>query len=126
MEVGFKKSCSRKKFEKSFGTLFKFHSNLLFKSNKTKFFPSFYKQIILNGKKRLAMITVVPSGILSKYLRYNRSIQVDNASVYFLKFSKKKKINYVSQLFSENGSIKQWHEFKREQNLNESFYFQWL
>ena len=34
--------------EKSFGTSFKFHSNLLFKSNKTKFFPSFYRQIILN------------------------------------------------------------------------------
>ena len=28
--------------EKSFGRSFKFHSDLLFKSNKTKFFPSFY------------------------------------------------------------------------------------
>ena len=37
-----------------------------------------------------------------------------------------KNINYVSQLFSDNGSIKQWHEFKREHNLHESFYFQWL
>ena len=32
--------------EKSFGTSFKFHSNLLFKSSKTKFFPSFYREII--------------------------------------------------------------------------------
>ena len=39
--------------EKSFGTSFKFHSNLLFKSNKTKFFPSFYRQIILNWKSVL-------------------------------------------------------------------------
>ena len=39
--------------EKSFGTSFKFHSNLLFKSNKIKFFPSFYRQIILNWKKCL-------------------------------------------------------------------------
>ena len=34
--------------EKSFGTSFKFHPNLLFKSNKIKFFPSFYRQISLN------------------------------------------------------------------------------
>ena len=54
--------------EKSFGTSFKFHSNLLFKSNKIKFFPSFYRQIILNWKKHLAMITEVPSCILSQYL----------------------------------------------------------
>ena len=26
----------------------------------------------------------------------------------------------------DNGSIKQWHGFKREHNLHESFYFQWL
>ena len=104
---------------------FKFHSNLLFKSNKIKSFPSFYRQIILNQKKRLAMITEVPSCILSQYLWYNRSIQVDNSSVYFLKFTEKN-INYASQLFSDNGSIKQWHEFKIEPNLHESFYFQRL
>ena len=110
---------------KSFGNLFKFHSNLLFKSNKTKFFSSFYREFFLNWKKRLAMIPEIPFCILSRYLRYNKSIQVDNTSVYFLKFSDKN-INYVSQLFSENGSIKQWHKFKRERNLHESFYFQWL
>ena len=42
-----------------------------------------------------------------------------------LKFSEKN-INYVSQLIIDSGSIKQWHEFKREQNLHESYYFQWL
>ena len=111
--------------EKSFGASFKFHSNILFKSNKIKFFPSFYKQIILNWKKHLAIITEEPSCILSQYLWYNRRIQVDNSSVYFLMFSEKK-INYASQLFSDNGSIKQWHEFKTEHNLDESFCFQWL
>ena len=62
---------------------------------------------------------------MSQYLWYNRSVQVDIPSVYFLKFSEKN-INYVFQLFSGNGSIKQWHEFKREHNLHECFYFQWL
>ena len=45
--------------EKSFGTLLNFHSNLIFKSNRIKFFSSFYKQILLSWKKRLAMITEV-------------------------------------------------------------------
>ena len=75
--------------EKSFGTSFKFHSNLLFKSNKTKFFPSFYIEIILKWKKHLAMMTKVPPCILFQYLWYNDSIQVDKASVHFLKFSLK-------------------------------------
>ena len=71
------------------------------------------------------MITKIPSYILSQYLLYNGSIQADNASVNWLKFSGKN-FNYVSQLFSDNGSIKQWHDFKNEYNLHESFYFQCL
>ena len=43
----------------------------------------------------------------------------------FLK-SSVKNINYVSQLFSDNGSIKQRHGFKRDYNLHESSCFQWL
>ena len=39
--------------EKSFGRSFKFHSNLLFKSNKTKFFRSFYRQFFFTGKNIL-------------------------------------------------------------------------
>ena len=42
--------------EKSFGTSFKIHSNLLFKSNKTKFFRSFCREIVLNCRKYFAMI----------------------------------------------------------------------
>ena len=58
----------------SFGRSFKFHSNLLFKSNKTKFFPSFYREIILYWKKHVAMMTEIPSCILSQYLWYNANI----------------------------------------------------
>ena len=75
--------------EKSFGTSFKFHSDMLNKSNKTKFFTSFYSKTFLNGKKHLAMMTEIPSCILSRYLWYNERIKVDKVSVYFLKFSEK-------------------------------------
>lgn len=68
------------------------------------------------------MITEIPSYILSQYLWYNGSIQVDNSSVYFLKFSEKS-INYVLQHFSDNCGSKTWHEFKRECNLHESSHF---
>ena len=51
--------------EKSIGRFIKFHSNLLFKSDKTKFFPSFYQWIILYWKKHLAMMTEIPSCIQS-------------------------------------------------------------
>ena len=36
--------------EKSFGRSFKFHSNLLFKSNKARFFPCFYREFFLLEK----------------------------------------------------------------------------
>ena len=111
--------------EKSFGTSFKYRSNLLFKSKKTKFFPSFYREIILNRKKHLAMMTEISSCISSQYLWYNKSIQVDNVSIYFLPFSEKS-INYILKIFSDNGSIKKWHDFKKEYNLHESSDFKWL
>ena len=71
------------------------------------------------------MMAKIPSFILSQYLRCNGSIQVDSGSDYFLKFSGKN-TNYVSQDFSYNEYIKQWYNFRRECNLHESSYFQWL
>ena len=63
---------------------------------------------------------------LSQYMWCNKSIQVDKASIHFLQFYSfpKKDINYVSQLFSDNGSVKKWREFKREYNLHENSHFQ--
>ena len=70
------------------------------------------------------MTTELPSFIFSQYLWYKRTIQVNNAPVYFIKFSKKISIMFCN--FSDNGSIKQWNELNKEHNLRESFYFQWL
>ena len=39
--------------EKSFDRSFKFHSNLLFKSNKARFFPCFYREFFFTGKNIL-------------------------------------------------------------------------
>ena len=74
--------------EKSFGRSFKFHSNLLFKSNQTNFSPSFYWEIILYWKKHLVMMTEIPSCILSQYLWYNANIQI-KTFIHFSWFSEK-------------------------------------
>ena len=50
---------------------------------------------------------------------------MDKTSAHFLRFSEKS-ISYISQLFSDNGSIKKCYEFKRECNLYESSYLIWL
>ena len=91
--------------EKSFSSLFKFHSNLLFESNKTKFSPSFYREIIFYWKHHLAMMTEIPSYILPQYLWYNANIQVDKTSIHFSPYFEIN-INYVLQLFNNNGSMK--------------------
>ena len=67
----------------------------------------------------------IPSCILSQYLWYNENIQIDKTSIHFSRFSEKN-INFVSQLFNNNGSIKKCHKFKRECNLHQNSYFQWV
>ena len=44
--------------EKSFDASIKFHSNLHFKSNKIKFFPSFYKQTLRNSRKSVLLLSL--------------------------------------------------------------------
>ena len=109
--------------KKPFGNSFKFHSNLFFKKNKTKFFPSFYKGMFLYWKKYLTRKPEIPSCILSQYLWYNGNIQVDKNSIYLVRFSEKN-INYVSQLFRPDGPINKCHELNTERKLHEHSFFQ--
>ena len=78
----------------------------------------------MDWKKDLAMMTEILFAILPQCLWYE-GIQVDRVSVHCLKFSEKS-INSVLQLFSDNGSFKKWHEFKRDYNLHKNSYFKWL
>ena len=76
--------------EKSFSTSFKYHSNLPFRSNKAKFFLSFLKENYFElQKKNLAMMTEIPTCILSQFLWCNKSIQVEKGSVQLLLLFKK-------------------------------------
>ena len=55
----------------------------------------------------LAVMTEIPSCIFSQYPWHNANIQVDKTSIHFSRFSMKNIHN--SQLFSDNGSSKNWH-----------------
>ena len=101
---------------KCFGPSFKFHSNLHFKSKLLKQFPSFYKQILMNWKKYFIASPITPSGILSQFIWYNSYIKIDSKAVYFKTFLTKS-INFVTQLFNTDGSVKRWNFLKTDYAL---------
>ena len=111
--------------KKSCGSSFKINSNLFFKRNKSNFFLSFYKENFIYWEKYLTRKPEIPSCTLSQYPWYNENTQVDKNSICLVRFSEKN-INYASQPFRPNGSIKKWHELNTEHVLHENSYFQQL
>ena len=101
---------------RTFSKSFIFHSNLSFKKKLIKSFPSFYKEILLNWKTFFSKTPETTSSILSQFLWYNIYIQVDEDDVHLSKFSQNN-LNFVSQLFNTNGSIKTWYLLKQEYHL---------
>ena len=60
-----------------------------------------------------------------QFLWYNIYIQIDEGEVHLSKFSQNN-LNFVSQLFDTNGSIKTWYHLKQEYHSKNNSYFQWL
>ena len=71
------------------------------------------------------MITEIPSSIFSQYLWYKRTIQENNAPVYFIKFSKKISSMFCNFLVTMD-PLNNEMSWTKNTNLRESFYFQWL
>ena len=109
---------------KYFGPSFKFHSNLHFESKILKDFPSFYRQTLMNWKKYFIASPITPY-VLSQFLWYNSYIKIDNKTVY-LKFFSTKNINFITQKFNTDGSIKNWNILKTEFALQSKDQFCWL
>ena len=108
--------------KKSFGSHFKFHSNLLFNISCINNFPSFYLDIFCNWKKNFSNNPETPSCILSQYLWFNKIIIVDNSYVNFTNFSNEN-INFMSDLVNENCNFKSWKTLKNEYHLDNKLYF---
>ena len=107
---------------KYFGPSFKFHSNLHFEGKLLKDFPSFYKQMLMNWKKHFMEPPITPSCALSQFLWYNSYIKIHNKAVYLIFFSAKN-INFITQLFHSDGSVKNWNIFKTEYALQDRDHF---
>ena len=114
-----------KLIKKSFGSHFKFHSNLFFSTPCINDFPSFYLHILCNWKKYFSTNSETPSCILSQYLWFNKFIIVDNSYVNFASFSNEN-INLVSDLVNEDCNFQSWETLKNEYYLDNKLYFQWM
>ena len=110
---------------KSFGSHFKFHSNLLFNISCINDFPSFYLDIFCKWKKYFSTNPETPLCILSQYLWFNKFIIVDNCYINFTNFLAKN-VNFVRNLVNENCNFKSWETLKNEYHLDNKLYFQWM
>ena len=90
---------------KIFSSSFKFHSNLYFESKVSGDFPSFYKQMLMNRKKFFIAPPVTTSCVLRQFLWHNSYIKIDTKAVYLTFFSTKN-INFLTQVFHSDGSVK--------------------
>ena len=64
------------------------------------------KNCFFNWRRFLFKVPVLSPCILSQCLWHSIYIQVDKGPIHFITYSEKKDINYVSQLFNTNGSLK--------------------
>ena len=98
--------------EELFGPSFKFHLNLLFKSDKDKFSPSFCREITLNRKKISCyddwntFLHFVSVSVVETSVEYPGGWNICSFLTVFWK-----NMNYALQFFSDNGYIKKWYEF---------------
>ena len=71
----------------------------------------------MNWERYCKTSPVTPSYVLSQFLC--------NKSVHFQRFSTKN-INFVTQLFHSDGTIKNWNDLKTEFALQNKDHFSWL
>ena len=60
-----------------------------------------------------------------QFLWYNSYIKIDKGVVCY-KESADKRINFVSDLFDENGELKSWQKILTDFQLTQKFYFKWF
>ena len=93
--------------------------NLDLSVQKLKSFPTYYKVILKNWCLHLTSTPALPSAIASQALWYNKSIKIDNKSIYLAEFSKKC-LNCVKHLFNERQTLKTCKELKQEYRFHEN------
>ena len=67
----------------------------------------------------------VSSALLSQNLWFNYNIKINHKVIAWKDFAAKN-INYVSQLFHADGSLKSWNDIKNDFALDEKLCFKWM
>ena len=104
---------------------FKFHPRLQPSIRSLKNVPNFYKEIVANWAKYFSCSPYLPSAILSQFLWFNSNIKIDDKSIFISGFASKN-INFVGQIFHENGKTKSWDYIKLEYNLESKLKCRWI
>ena len=81
--------------------------------------------MLINWKKYIIAPSITLSCVLSQFLWYNNYIKIDSKAVY-LKFFSTKNINFSTQQFNKDGSVKSWNILKTEYTLQNKDQFFWL
>ena len=101
------------------GKNFSFHSNLNISSKKLAAFPLYYQQIFQKWCTYLSSSPTLPSAIASQCLWYNSLILIEGKSIYNSRLSERN-LNYIWQMFKNNGELKSWNIIKNEFSLHEN------
>ena len=112
--------CINKYFGKSlkFLTCLSFDHKLLIK------FPKFYKNILFQWSNSFFASSELPFCFLSNFPWFNKHILIEKMSIFFLNFSDKG-LNFVYQLFDNNGNVKSWSSIKEEFGFSNITDFKW-
>ena len=90
---------------------FKFHNNIDISNDILLKFPSFYQDIFIKWINNFTSKSTIPSIILSEVIWFNSNIKVGSKPVYF-SFSSDKNLNFIGQLFNDDGNIKPSKDLK--------------
>ena len=83
-----------------------------------------FKTLAISKLVYLALLKypITPSGVLTQFIWYNSYFKTDSKAVYLKSFSTKN-INFITQLFNTDGSVKNWNILKTECALQNKHQF---
>ena len=101
------------------GKNFKFHNSIDINNELFSKCPSFYQDIFMKWINNYTAKVTLLSMLLSEFIWFNSNIKVDSKSVHFSFFSDKN-LNFIGQLFNDNGNTKPWKDIIIEFHLKDT------
>ena len=92
--------------------------------NINKELPKFYKQIIKLWSEIAYNEPITASTMYAQKIWYNKFIRIDNKSYRFNEMYKAG-VEFVKDLYSENGQLLKWNDFQQRYNLPITKFFNW-